>query len=260
MGLNIKESFVIDAAKLLAKLHRGACETHADVMFFNSGVIDDQKIAPSECEKSKISFDTKMDQCQLGVVVRPEIQCRLKHTANDIRAAAAEAKKKDDEKAKITDNPDQKTNESDIPSFMAFIGEDDKKEGGEPGEILVDPLQEPKDASDEIKKMVKENQDALEKEVDPALKMATKYLQDYMTVFAGAAEAEKIADKAVTRAYLPDGADPVGFKYKNGIIEGVSDEDRTKAWHEELKKKPDTDVYIIKNLCFKIAYALNMEE
>jgi hypothetical protein len=59
-NFNIKNTFTIDAAKLLAKLHRGACETHKNMMFFNSGVIDDENIAPDACEKSKISFNTKL--------------------------------------------------------------------------------------------------------------------------------------------------------------------------------------------------------
>lgn len=141
-----------------------------------------------------------------------------------------EAKKKEDEKAKITDNPDQKTNESGVPSFMSFFNEDDKKDDAKPGEVFVDPFTEPKDATDEVKKMVKENQDALEKEVAAAIKNAVVYLQDYMKVFAGEAEAKKITDKAVARVYLPDGADPTKFEYKDGAIEGVEDEERKKAW------------------------------
>ena len=257
-GLSINDSFEIDAAKLLAKLHRGACETHKDMMFFNSGVLDDEKIAPDACEKSKISFDTKLTQCDLGVIAQPEIQCKLKHTANDILDKMTEAKKEEDDKAKITDNPDQKTNESGVPSFMQFINEDDKKDDAKPGEVLVDPFTEPKDATDEVKKMVKENQDALEKEVAAAIKNAVVYLQDYMKVFAGEAEAKKITDKTVMRVYLPDGADPTKFEYKDGVIEGIDDEERKKAWQEQLKKKPDTDIYIIKNLCCKMAYTLNM--
>ena len=42
--------------------------------------------------------------------------------------------------------------------------------------MLVDPFTEPKDATDEVKKMVKENQDALEKEVEAAIKNAVVYL------------------------------------------------------------------------------------
>ena len=258
-GLSINDSFEIDAAKLLAKLHRGACETHKDMMFFNSGVLDDVKdLAPDACEKSKISFDTKLTQCDLGVIAQPEIQCKLKHTANDILDKMTEAKKEEDDKAKITDNPDQKTNESGVPSFMQFINEDDKKDNAKSGEVLVDPFTEPKDATDEVKKMVKENQDALEKEVAAAIKNAVVYLQDYMKVFAGEAEAKKITDKTVMRVYLPDGADPTKFEYKDGVIEGIDDEERKKDWQEQLKKNPDTDVYVIKNLCCKMAYTLNM--
>lgn len=257
-GLSINNSFEVDAAKLLAKLHRGACETHKDMMFFNSGVLDDEKIAPDACEKSKISFDTKLTQCDLGVIAQPEIQCKLKHTADDILDKMTEAKKEENEKAKITDNPDQKTNESGIPSFMSFLNEDDKKDVTKPGEVLVDPFIEPKDAIDEVKKMVKENQDVLEKEVAAAIKNAVVYLQDYMKVFAGEVEAKKITDKTVMRVYLPDGADPTKFEYNDGVIEGIDDEERKKVWLEQLKKKPDTDVYVIKNLCCKMAYTLNM--
>jgi len=141
---------------------------------------------------------------------------------------------------------------------MSFLNEDDKKDDAKSGEVLVDPFTEPKDASDEVKKMVKENQDALEKEVAAAIKNAVVYLQDYMKVFAGEAEAKKITDKTVMRVYLPDGADPTKFEYKDGVIEGIDDEERKKAWQEQLKKKPDTDVYVIKNLCCKMAYTLNM--
>ena len=165
----ITNSFEIDAAKLLAKLHRGACEVGKaqGAKFFNSGVIDDEDVTPDQCEGSKISFDVEMKQYELGVVVLPEIKCQLKHTADDIRDKMTEVKKEEDEKAKITDNPDQKANESEVPSFMSFLREEDKKDDGKKpedakaGEVLVDPFQEPKDATDEVKKMVKENQDQL---------------------------------------------------------------------------------------------------
>ena len=79
-----------------------------------------------------------------------------------------------------------------------------------------------------------------------------------MKVFAGEAEAKKITDKTVMRVYLPDGTDPTKFKYKDGVIEGIEDEERKKDWQEQLKKNPDIDVYVIKNLCCKMAYTLNM--
>lgn len=147
---------------------------------------------------------------------------------------------------------------------MSFLHEDDnpedaKKDDAKPGEVLVNPFEEPKDATDEVKKMVKENQDELEKTINNALKNSLQYLKDYMTVFAGKDEAGKISDKSVVRVYLPEDADPTKFEYKDGVIEGISDEDRQKAWLEQLKKKPDTDVYTIKNLCVKMSYILNME-
>ena len=253
---NIENSFMIDAAKLLAKLHRGACETHKDMKFFNSGVVNDEDIAPDACEKSKITFDTGVKQYELGVVVKDEIQCKLKHTADDILDKMTEAKKEEDEKSGISEKP---VSESDIPSFMQFVREDDKKPESKPGEVYVDPFNEPKDASDEVKKMVKENQDELEKTVQDTIKNSVQYLQHYMKVFAGESESKKITEKSVARVYLPDGAKPAGFKYENGVIEGVSDEDRKKEWDEALKAKPDIDVYVIKNLCCKIAYTLNME-
>ena len=96
--------------------------------------------------------------------------------------------------------------------------------------MLIDPFTVPKDATDEVKKMVKENQDVLEKEVEAAIKKAVVYLQDYMKVFAGEAEAKKITDKTVMWVYLPDGADPTKFEYKDGVIEGIEDEERKKDW------------------------------
>ena len=79
-----------------------------------------------------------------------------------------------------------------------------------------------------------------------------------MKVFAGEAESKKITEKSVAVAYLPDGADPTKFEYNDGVIEGIEDEERKKYWQEQLKKNPDTDVYVIKNLCCKMAYTLNM--
>lgn len=42
-GFSINSSFEIDAAKLVAKLHRAGCQPYKgkDIKFFNSGVIND---------------------------------------------------------------------------------------------------------------------------------------------------------------------------------------------------------------------------
>ena len=53
-----------------------------------------------------------------------------------------------------------------------------------------------------------------------------------MKEFAGEAESKKITEKSVMAVYLPDGADPTKFKYKDGVIEGIEDEERKKAWQE----------------------------
>ena len=81
-----------------------------------------------------------------------------------------------------------------------------------------------------------------------------------MKVFAGETESKKITEKSVMAVYLPEGADPTKFEYKDGAIEGISDEDRQKAWRKILEKDDKTSVYVIKNLCCKMAYNLNMEE
>ena len=189
--------------------------------FFNGGVINDKEIAPADCEKSDISFDTKLEQIELGVIAHEQTECKLKHTAYDILEKATDVKKKEDEKAKITDNPDQKTNESDIPSFLQFMredgnaqaeGKDDKKDDKKDSDSIIDPFQVPKgiddEARSEVEKMVKENQDELKKRIDAELKFGTEVLQQYMKVFAGEAESKKITEKTVTAVYLPDGADP----------------------------------------------------
>jgi len=73
-GFNINSSFEIDAAKLITKLHRAACESHPDQVFFNSGITDDQKgLAPDQCEKANIGFDTSKTEFELCVMMPKEI-------------------------------------------------------------------------------------------------------------------------------------------------------------------------------------------
>lgn len=52
-----KLSFTLDAGKILAKLHRGGCQRHPGMWFFNTGITDDANIKPEEVEKAKINFD-----------------------------------------------------------------------------------------------------------------------------------------------------------------------------------------------------------
>lgn len=62
-------SFELDAGKILAKLHRGGCETHSGVKFFNTGIVNDENIKPEEVKKSKINFDMDGGEYQIGVVL-----------------------------------------------------------------------------------------------------------------------------------------------------------------------------------------------
>lgn len=262
----INSSFTIDAAKILAKLHRAGCQTYADVSFFNSGVSGDQKgLAPEAVEKAGITFDTAAGEYELGVMTGKPIEVKLKHTADDIRDKAAAGKAEADSKAKITDNPDDKKVDEGIPSFMQFLGEDDPQKDGQKkdGEALVDPFVVPKDtpkeAEADVKKMVEENRAELQKAVDNAVKNAVQYLGAYMKVFAGEDESKKITEKSIVVVYLPEGASPDKFEYRDGLIQGLSDEERQKAWMEVLKKEPGTDKYVINGLCCKTAYTLSME-
>ena len=73
-----KVSFELDAGKILAKLHRGGCQTHAGMMFFNSGITDDQKgLTPENVGKAKISFDMENGEYELGVIIQKEIEIKL---------------------------------------------------------------------------------------------------------------------------------------------------------------------------------------
>lgn len=117
-----------------------------------------------------------MKRYELGVVAKREIECRFKYSAKDIREKMSEGADKKDEKAKITDNPDEKKlDESRFPSFLSFVYEDDvkneeKNDGKKDGVAVIDPLSEPPGAGDEVKKMVKENQEKLEKTLEMAVK------------------------------------------------------------------------------------------
>jgi len=107
--------------------------------------------------------------------------------------------------------------------------------------------------------MIDENRDALDKIKHDILEVGTSYLQHYMKVFAGEAESKKIDSKQVSLLYMKDGSDPSNFKYNDGVIEGLSDEERQKDWLEQLKKKQDLDEYVIRNAACKIKYTLSME-
>ena len=141
MGLDIKEAFEIDAAKILAKLHCKARTAQPKCVFFNSGVADDQKdLKPEDCEGAKITFKTDQKAYELAVMApEQQAECRLKHSAEDIldKMTAPDAGKKPGEEAKpeeakpgekplkATESPDEKKVDEDMPSFMRFLHEED---------------------------------------------------------------------------------------------------------------------------------------
>ena len=71
--MGAKLSFELDAGKILAKLHRGACQTYPKVLFFNSGITNDAEIAPEEVDDAKINFDMDGDEYELGVIIQEEM-------------------------------------------------------------------------------------------------------------------------------------------------------------------------------------------
>lgn len=87
---NAKMSFELDAGKILAKLHRGACQTYPKMLFFNTGVTDDAKIAPEAVDKAKIGFDMEGGEYELGVIIDPELDVKLKNEVNPLEDADGE--------------------------------------------------------------------------------------------------------------------------------------------------------------------------
>ena len=72
-----KPSFEVDAGKIMAKLHRGACQAQKGFKFFNTGVLNDANIAPEAVDKSKMDFDLEQDVYEIGVIMKPEYKFAL---------------------------------------------------------------------------------------------------------------------------------------------------------------------------------------
>jgi hypothetical protein len=75
--MGAKLSFELDSGKILAKLHRGACQTYPKVLFFNTGITDDANIAPEAVDKAKINFDMENNEYELGVIIDKEMVLKL---------------------------------------------------------------------------------------------------------------------------------------------------------------------------------------
>ena len=70
MTMAAKLSFTLNAEKILAKLHRGACMTYPHMLFFNTGVLNDADIKPEQVDSSDIGFDiVENGRYEIGLVI-----------------------------------------------------------------------------------------------------------------------------------------------------------------------------------------------
>ena len=97
------------------------------------------------------------------------------------------------------------------------------------GEATPDELAEiAKNAPEHVIKALKNNQDGVKLFMEHTIPLATVYLQEYMKVFAGEEEANKITEKDVQVTYIPKKfADPFkidGYKKMKYQIPAETDE------------------------------------
>jgi len=81
-----------------------------------------------------------------------------------------------------------------------------------------------------------------------------------MKVFAGQDEAVKIKPDNIEVTYVPDKfADPYKNKsYDKHQIPAMTDEEVRQAKIDQLKADPKAKKFAMKNMCFKIAYSLDI--
>ena len=117
-----------------------------------------------------------------------------------------------------------------------------------------------KTASAAAAKAIKNNQDAVKLFMEKTIQFAYGYLQEYMKVFAGEDEANKIQENDVQVTYVPDDlADPYGipsYKARKYQIPALDDEKSRDMVLAQLEKNPSAKEYKLYNMCFKIAYKL----
>lgn len=83
MAVNL--SFTLDAGKILAKLHRGAVQAHSDMLWFNTGIIDDENVDPEKVDASKINFDiVEGGNYELGVIINEKTAIKFGQSPEEI--------------------------------------------------------------------------------------------------------------------------------------------------------------------------------
>ena len=270
-----KLSFTMDAGVILAKLHRGACETHANMTFINTGVLNDKKVKPEQMSSDgDLTFDLEGGEYELGVIISDRETVKFDSAPAD--AAEAQQKANGEEKGKkgITEPlSDEEKKDAEDDEDKDELNEDMTKltpAKAVADAIVADNPEEMKKISDivgkdgklakEVKDMVKKNGDAVKKFMESQMKNAAQYLMDYMKVFAGEAEAGKIKPETIAVTYVPDKfADPFKIKkYDKYQIPALTDEEVRKMKIEQIKKDPKATEFELKNMCFKILYQLNV--
>lgn len=130
------------------------------------------------------------------------------------------------------------------------------------GDITPDELaKESSTAPEHVARALKNNRDAVKLFIEQQMEAATEYLKDYMKVFAGEQEANKISVNDVVFTYVPGKfSNPYknpSYKQHNYQIPAETDETVRKIKLKQLSKNPKAKQYDLQNVCFKIGYSLS---
>ena len=117
-----------------------------------------------------------------------------------------------------------------------------------------------KAAKGDAAEAVKKNHDTVKKFMEKNMKDAATYLKAYMKTFAGEDEAKNITPDKISVTYVPaDKADPYKVKkYEKYQIPALTDEQVRQEKIKQMKDHPEATEFSYKNMCFKIAYTLDL--
>lgn len=242
MSNKLKSIFDFDAGKIIAKLHLGACQTHENMMFFNSGIINNENITPDTCNDSNINFDFKNKNglYEIGIIIKEDTVYSVPQTLTSIYDIGN------------IDNGNTNGNDGETDNIDTVFN-------------TLTSIDEDPDADEHESELVQQNIAAKNNFLKKQKTIALKYLKDYMSVFAGKAKAEKIEIDDIVMIQLSEKfSDPYNIKkYPKFIIPAITDDELKKL---EVKNKKDfiknlkTKKVVLKNLCFKIAYELKVNK
>lgn len=241
--------FKFDAGKIIAKLHLGACQTHDKLLFFNTGIINNEEIPPDKCNNSKINFDLKNKNglYEIGVIITDEMTYNITEPINidsseDNSVTDTSSK---DESSKDTSSKDESSEGESMDSeyiVQKFYDFDDT-------DNVTD--------NDNLNKNIKDRDEFLNKQKTIAL----SYLKDYMTEFGGIDEANKIQLEDIVVIQLSEKfSDPYKIKkYPKYIIPSLDKKELSnKKYIEKFLDNIKNKKVEFNNLCFKIGYSLKI--